>query len=46
MDPKTGLCLGCLRTIDEIGRWLDYSAIEKLQVLERLDERRRATLEN
>lgn len=46
MDPKTGLCLGCLRTIEEIGRWLDYSAAEKLAVLERLDERRRATLDN
>lgn len=21
MDPASGLCLGCLRTIDEITRW-------------------------
>jgi predicted Fe-S protein YdhL (DUF1289 family) len=46
MDPKTGLCLGCLRTIDEIACWLDYSVAERLQVLERLDERRRATPDN
>ena len=46
MDPKTGLCLGCLRTIDEIAGWMDYSVAEKLEVLERLDERRWATLDN
>lgn len=46
MDPKTGLCLGCLRTIDEIAGWMDYSIAEKLEVLERLDERRWATLDN
>lgn len=46
MDPKTGLCLGCLRTIDEIAGWMDYSVTEKLEVLERLDERRWATLDN
>lgn len=46
MDPQTGLCRGCLRTLDEIGAWLDYSVSEKLEVLGRLDERRWATLEN
>ena len=46
MDPQTGLCRGCLRTIDEIAGWMDYSTAEKLQVLERLDERRWATLDN
>lgn len=40
MDPDTGYCRGCLRTIDEIAGWLDYSNEEKLAVLERLDERR------
>lgn len=46
MDPGSGLCLGCLRTLDEIAGWMDYSASEKLEVLERLDERRLASLEN
>ena len=46
MDTRTGLCLGCLRTLDEIGAWMDYSVSEKLEVLGRLDERRWATLEN
>jgi predicted Fe-S protein YdhL (DUF1289 family) len=30
-----------MRTIDEIAGWLDFSAAEKLAVLESLDERRR-----
>jgi predicted Fe-S protein YdhL (DUF1289 family) len=40
MNPFTGLCRGCLRTLDEIAGWLDFSASEKLEVLKRLDERR------
>lgn len=46
MDSQTGLCLGCLRTLDEIADWMDYTISEKLEVLGRLDERRWATLEN
>ena len=46
MDPETGLCRGCLRTLDEIAGWMDYTVSEKLEVLGRLDERRCATLEN
>jgi predicted Fe-S protein YdhL (DUF1289 family) len=46
MDPQTGLCRGCLRTLDEIAGWMDYTVSEKLEVLGRLDERRCATLEN
>ncbi len=46
MDPQTGLCRGCLRTIDEVAGWMDYSPAEKLEVLERLDERRLASLEH
>ncbi len=40
LDPDTGYCRGCLRTIEEIAGWLDYSNEEKLAVLERLEERR------
>ncbi|HWA14590.1 MAG TPA: DUF1289 domain-containing protein [Burkholderiales bacterium] len=46
MDPQTGYCLGCLRSIDEIAGWMDFSETEKLEVLERLDERRLASLDN
>jgi predicted Fe-S protein YdhL (DUF1289 family) len=42
MNPFTGLCRGCFRTLDEIAGWLDFSAFEKLEVLKRLDERRPA----
>lgn len=40
MNPFTGLCSGCYRTLDEIAGWLDFSVSEKLEVLKRLDERR------
>ncbi|HZP93529.1 MAG TPA: DUF1289 domain-containing protein [Burkholderiales bacterium] len=42
LDPKSGYCRGCLRTIDEIAGWLDFSDEEKLALLARLEERRRA----
>jgi predicted Fe-S protein YdhL (DUF1289 family) len=42
MDPETGLCRGCLRTLDEIAGWLEFSISEKLEMLERLERRRRA----
>jgi predicted Fe-S protein YdhL (DUF1289 family) len=41
MNPFSGLCRGCLRTLDEIAGWLDFSAAEKLAVLDRLEQRRR-----
>ncbi|MBS0365633.1 MAG: DUF1289 domain-containing protein [Proteobacteria bacterium] len=39
LDPR-GYCRGCLRTIDEIGRWLGMSASEQRQLLEELARRR------
>jgi len=36
-----GLCTGCLRTGDEIARWLAMSAAEQWRLLEQLKERRR-----
>lgn len=45
VDAQSGLCRGCLRTLEEIAGWMDYSASEKLEVLGRLDERRLASLE-
>jgi predicted Fe-S protein YdhL (DUF1289 family) len=40
LDPNTGYCRGCLRTIEEIAGWVDYSNEEKLAVLDRLEQRR------
>lgn len=37
-----GLCIGCLRTGDEIGRWRDMSAAEQWALVERLQARRQA----
>jgi predicted Fe-S protein YdhL (DUF1289 family) len=36
-----GYCVGCLRTGEEIGRWLCMSAAEQLSLLEELAERRK-----
>jgi hypothetical protein len=40
MDLDRGLCKGCLRTLDEIGRWSQMSDAEQAAVLERLEQRR------
>jgi predicted Fe-S protein YdhL (DUF1289 family) len=40
MSPRTGLCEGCLRTIDEIAAWSRMSDDEKRTVWQLLDERR------
>jgi predicted Fe-S protein YdhL (DUF1289 family) len=36
-----GFCVGCLRTGDEIGRWLYMSAAEQWRLLDELAERRK-----
>lgn len=40
MDPASGLCSGCFRTLDEIAGWISFSNDEKRDVLSRLRERR------
>ncbi|HUU71402.1 MAG TPA: DUF1289 domain-containing protein [Burkholderiales bacterium] len=42
LNPQTGYCIGCLRTLDEIADWLEMSNDEKRGLLARLDERRKA----
>lgn len=42
MDPATSLCEGCLRTLDEITAWGRAPDTYKLQVLERVAQRRSA----
>lgn len=29
VDPKVGLCVGCFRSLDELGRWTSYSDDER-----------------
>jgi predicted Fe-S protein YdhL (DUF1289 family) len=40
MDPRTQLCEGCARTIDEIANWSRYSDTDKQAVWQRIAARR------
>jgi predicted Fe-S protein YdhL (DUF1289 family) len=40
MDAASGLCIGCLRTLDEIAEWSVLDADAKLSVLAALPGRR------
>jgi len=40
IDPATGWCAGCLRTIDEIAAWAGLDNAAKRAVLKRLPARR------
>lgn len=42
LERETGLCAGCLRTAEEIRAWALGDNAERLSILERLKERRRA----
>jgi predicted Fe-S protein YdhL (DUF1289 family) len=39
LDPVSGLCLGCGRTLDEIARWSTFSNEERRRVMEELAAR-------
>ena len=39
MDSDRGVCLGCYRTLDEIGGWSAFNSAQKLAVLARIGER-------
>ncbi|MCW7488134.1 DUF1289 domain-containing protein [Leptospira meyeri] len=40
MDPDSGLCAGCLRTIEEIGNWSAMSEEEREKVWSELPQRK------
>ncbi len=40
MDEQTGLCSGCLRTIDEIARWSSTDDSRRLSILAAVAKRR------
>ncbi len=40
MDAATGVCIGCLRTLDEIAAWTVLDADAKRAVLAELPQRR------
>ena len=39
IDPRTGLCFGCGRTLPEIARWHRIDNTERLAIMEVLPER-------
>ena len=39
MDEDTGLCVGCLRTSDEIANWEEYSEERRTEVLREITRR-------
>jgi predicted Fe-S protein YdhL (DUF1289 family) len=39
IDPASGLCRGCKRTLDEIGRWVMMTDEQRLAVLAALPDR-------
>lgn len=39
VDGQTGLCLGCGRTLREIGGWSSFTPDQRDQVMGELDER-------
>jgi len=41
MDPSSGLCIGCRRTLEEIALWSAMTQEERRRVLERVESRRR-----
>lgn len=41
MNPATGYCIGCLRTLDEIADWLEMTDEQKSELLARLEERKK-----
>ena len=42
LDLGTGLCTGCMRTLDEIAAWPAAADAERLAIVQRLRARRRA----
>ncbi|MEX0923631.1 MAG: DUF1289 domain-containing protein [Rhodovibrionaceae bacterium] len=42
LDPQRGQCLGCLRTREEIAAWPSIDDTQRLRIIGKLRERRRA----
>ena len=42
IDPQSGLCAGCGRTLEEIARWSTWSNEDRRRVMDELAERLRA----
>ena len=40
IDPRSGLCRGCGRTLDEIARWMSLGEAERCRIMNELPQRR------
>ncbi len=40
IDPATRLCIGCWRTLDEIGRWSQIGSDERRRIMSEAPRRR------
>lgn len=40
IDPASGLCLGCFRTLEEIAQWSRLSSAARTAIMAELDSRR------
>ena len=43
MDPRSGLCRGCGRTLDEIAGWGTLSETQRLRIMAELPQRLEAS---
>ena len=43
LDARSGRCLGCGRTVDEIARWIEMSGAERARVIGELPWRMAAS---
>ena len=39
MHPAAQLCIGCGRTLDEIGRWSNFAPAERVRIMAQLPSR-------
>jgi hypothetical protein len=46
LDARSGLCLGCGRTVDEIARWAAMSADERARIMAELPARRASQIKS
>lgn len=40
IDQETGLCAGCLRSLDEIAGWTGFSEKQRMEILSQIPNRR------
>lgn len=45
VDARTGWCLGCWRTLDEISHWTQYDAAHRRALMAELADRERRAIE-